>query len=79
MTIGADISRINEQLHLQKALSERLKMSDFRPAAHQSADESYDMMGGHNNVLEDSYGNSSQDSTMMMREVTSFTGFIQTF
>ncbi|XP_029698781.1 TRAF2 and NCK interacting kinase b isoform X4 [Takifugu rubripes] len=38
------------------------------PAAHQSADESYDMMGGHNNVLEDSYGNSSQDSTMMMRE-----------
>lgn len=39
-------------------------------------------MGGHNNVLEDSYGNSSQDSTMMMREVirpNSFTGFIQTF
>lgn len=36
-------------------------------------------MGGHNNVLEDSYGNSSQDSTMMMREVirlNSFTGFI---
>lgn len=57
-------------------------MFGFRPAAHQSADESYDMMGGHNNVLEDSYGNSSQDSTMMMREVirlNSFTGFIRTF
>lgn len=38
-----------------------------RPAARQGADQ---LMGGHNNVHEDTYGNSSQDGTMMMREVT---------
>lgn len=44
-----------------------------RPAARQGADDSFDLMGGHNNVHEDSYGNSSQDGTMMMREVTCLT------
>ncbi|KAM9553070.1 TRAF2 and NCK-interacting protein kinase-like isoform 16-T16 [Salvelinus alpinus] len=34
------------------------------PAAGQSSGEVYGVMGGHN----DSYGNSSQDSTLMMRE-----------
>ncbi|XP_045066428.1 TRAF2 and NCK-interacting protein kinase-like isoform X13 [Coregonus clupeaformis] len=34
------------------------------PAAGQSSGEAYGVMGGHN----DSYGNSSQDSTLMMRE-----------
>ncbi|CAF89592.1 unnamed protein product, partial [Tetraodon nigroviridis] len=38
------------------------------PAARQGADEPFDLMGGHNNVHEDSYGNPSQDGTMMMRE-----------
>lgn len=37
-----------------------------RPAAGQSSGEVYGVMGGHN----DSYGNSSQDSTLMMREVS---------
>lgn len=38
-----------------------------RPAARQGPDQ---LMGGHNNMHEDTYGNSSQDGTMMMREVT---------
>lgn len=38
-----------------------------RPAARQGPDQ---LMGGHNHVHEDTYGNSSQDGTMMMREVT---------
>lgn len=44
-----------------------------RPAARQGADQPFDLMGGHNNVHEDSYGSSSQDGTMMMREVTRLT------
>lgn len=36
-----------------------------RPAARQDQ-----LMGGHNNLHEDAYGNSSQDGTMVMREVT---------
>lgn len=42
----------------------------FRPAARQGADEPFDLMGRHNNVHKDAYGNSSQDGTMMMREVS---------
>ncbi|XP_028288095.1 traf2 and NCK-interacting protein kinase-like isoform X5 [Parambassis ranga] len=38
------------------------------PAASQSTNESFGMMGGHNDTHGDSYGNSSQDSTLMMRE-----------
>ncbi|XP_071340606.1 TRAF2 and NCK interacting kinase b isoform X10 [Trachinotus anak] len=38
------------------------------PAASQSTNESFGMMGGHNDSHGDSYGNSSQDSTLMMRE-----------
>ncbi|XP_073344027.1 TRAF2 and NCK interacting kinase b isoform X3 [Pagrus major] len=38
------------------------------PAASQGANEPFGMMGGHNDSHEDSYGNSSQDSTLMMRE-----------
>ncbi|XP_008277309.1 TRAF2 and NCK interacting kinase b [Stegastes partitus] len=38
------------------------------PAASQSTNESFGMMGGHNDAHGDSYGNSSQDSTLMMRE-----------
>ncbi|XP_059183164.1 TRAF2 and NCK interacting kinase b isoform X2 [Centropristis striata] len=37
------------------------------PAASQSANESFGL-GGHNDGHDDSYGNSSQDSTLMMRE-----------
>ncbi|XP_054863194.1 TRAF2 and NCK interacting kinase b isoform X5 [Amphiprion ocellaris] len=37
------------------------------PAASQST-ESFGMMGGHNDSHGDSYGNSSQDGTLMMRE-----------
>lgn len=44
-----------------------------RPAARQGADLPFDLMGGHNSVHEDSYGSSSQDGTMMMREVTPLT------
>ncbi|XP_041817196.1 TRAF2 and NCK interacting kinase b isoform X3 [Chelmon rostratus] len=38
------------------------------PAASQGTNESFGMMGGHNDAHDDSYGNSSQDSTLMMRE-----------
>ncbi|KAM9839502.1 TRAF2 and NCK interacting kinase b isoform 3-T3 [Aulostomus maculatus] len=38
------------------------------PAASQGTNESFSMMGGHNDTHGDSYGNSSQDSTLMMRE-----------
>ncbi|XP_042254580.1 TRAF2 and NCK interacting kinase b isoform X7 [Thunnus albacares] len=38
------------------------------PAANQGANESFGMMGGQNDMHGDSYGNSSQDSTLMMRE-----------
>nr|XP_033494284.1 TRAF2 and NCK interacting kinase b isoform X8 [Epinephelus lanceolatus] len=37
------------------------------PAASQGTNESFGM-GGHNDAHDDSYGNSSQDSTLMMRE-----------
>ncbi|KAG7231354.1 hypothetical protein INR49_012194, partial [Caranx melampygus] len=37
------------------------------PAASQGTNESFGMMGGHNDTHGD-YGNSSQDSTLMMRE-----------
>lgn len=40
-----------------------------RPAASQGGTESFGMMGSHNDTHDDSYGNSSQDSTLMMREV----------
>uniref|UniRef100_A0A665VV80 non-specific serine/threonine protein kinase n=1 Tax=Echeneis naucrates TaxID=173247 RepID=A0A665VV80_ECHNA len=39
------------------------------PAASQGTNESFGMIGGHNDAHGDSYGNSSQDSTLMMREV----------
>lgn len=42
----------------------------FRPAASQSTNESFGMMGGHNDMHGDSYGNSSQEGTLMMREVS---------
>ncbi|KAM3592969.1 uncharacterized protein V6R79_002898 [Siganus canaliculatus] len=38
------------------------------PAASQGANESFGVMGGHNDGHDESYGNSSQDSTLMMRE-----------
>ncbi|XP_076617665.1 TRAF2 and NCK interacting kinase b isoform X3 [Chaetodon auriga] len=38
------------------------------PAASQGTNEAFGMMGGHNDAHDDSYGNSSQDSTLMMRE-----------
>ncbi|KAM4606118.1 TRAF2 and NCK interacting kinase b isoform 2-T2 [Polymixia lowei] len=38
------------------------------PAASQGGNESFGMMGGHNDSHGDPYGNSSQDSTLMMRE-----------
>ncbi|KAM7369578.1 hypothetical protein PAMP_010895 [Pampus punctatissimus] len=38
------------------------------PAASQGTNESFSMMGGNNDMHGDSYGNSSQDSTLMMRE-----------
>ncbi|XP_023252642.1 TRAF2 and NCK-interacting protein kinase-like isoform X2 [Seriola lalandi dorsalis] len=38
------------------------------PAASQGANESFGMMGGHNDSHGDSYGNSSQEGTLMMRE-----------
>ncbi|XP_056155570.1 TRAF2 and NCK interacting kinase b [Lampris incognitus] len=38
------------------------------PAASRSANESFGMIGGHNDTHGDSYGDSSQDSTLMMRE-----------
>lgn len=44
----------------------------FRPPASQS-NESFAVMGSHNDAHGDSYGNTSQDSTLMMREVSSFT------
>uniref|UniRef100_A0A3B4X2N1 non-specific serine/threonine protein kinase n=1 Tax=Seriola lalandi dorsalis TaxID=1841481 RepID=A0A3B4X2N1_SERLL len=40
------------------------------PAASQGANESFGMMGGHNDSHGDSYGNSSQEGTLMMREVS---------
>lgn len=46
------------------------KTRTFRPAASQSTNESFGVMGGHNDTHGDSYGNSSQDSTLMMREVS---------
>lgn len=42
------------------------KLVCVRPAAGQSGGESYGVMGGH----DDSHGNSSQDSSLMMREVS---------
>lgn len=53
----------------KSSLKERWLLS-FRPAASQGANESFGMMGGHNDAHDDSYGNSSQDSTLMMREVS---------
>lgn len=41
-----------------------------RPAASQGGNESFGMMGSHNNTHDDLYGNSSQDGTLMMREVS---------
>ncbi|KAM7390057.1 hypothetical protein PAMA_008298 [Pampus argenteus] len=38
------------------------------PAASQGTNESFGMMGGNNDMHGDAYGNSSQDSTLMMRE-----------
>ncbi|MED6241366.1 hypothetical protein ATANTOWER_011579, partial [Ataeniobius toweri] len=38
------------------------------PPASQSTNESFGMMGGHNDTHGDSYGDTSQDSTLMMRE-----------
>ncbi|XP_060920920.1 TRAF2 and NCK interacting kinase b isoform X4 [Labrus mixtus] len=38
------------------------------PAAGQGSNESFGGIGGHNDAHDDSYGNSSQDSTLMMRE-----------
>ncbi|XP_039646885.1 LOW QUALITY PROTEIN: TRAF2 and NCK interacting kinase b [Perca fluviatilis] len=38
------------------------------PAASQGTNESFGMIGGHSDGHEDSFGNSSQDSTLMMRE-----------
>ncbi|XP_016886995.1 TRAF2 and NCK interacting kinase b isoform X1 [Cynoglossus semilaevis] len=38
------------------------------PAASQSTNESLNVVGGHNDGHEDTYGNSSRDSTLMMRE-----------
>ncbi|XP_028972029.2 TRAF2 and NCK interacting kinase b isoform X3 [Esox lucius] len=38
------------------------------PAAGQSGGDAYGVIGGHNDSHDDSYGNSSQDSTLMMRE-----------
>lgn len=42
----------------------------FRPAASQSTNESFGTAGEHNDTNEDTYANSSQDSTMVMREVS---------
>ncbi|XP_034562364.1 TRAF2 and NCK interacting kinase b isoform X5 [Notolabrus celidotus] len=38
------------------------------PAASQGPNEAFGMMGGHNDSHDDSYANSSKDSTLMMRE-----------
>ncbi|KAK5849810.1 hypothetical protein PBY51_014115 [Eleginops maclovinus] len=38
------------------------------PNAGQSMHEAFSLIGGHNDSHDDSYGNSSQDSTLMMRE-----------
>ncbi|XP_037136079.1 TRAF2 and NCK interacting kinase b isoform X6 [Syngnathus acus] len=38
------------------------------PAASQGANESLGMMGGHNDLHGDAYGNNSRDGTLMMRE-----------
>nr|XP_046226952.1 TRAF2 and NCK interacting kinase b isoform X7 [Scatophagus argus] len=38
------------------------------PVASQGTNESFGVMGGHNDTHDDSYGNSSQDSTLMMVE-----------
>ncbi|XP_074549023.1 TRAF2 and NCK interacting kinase b isoform X3 [Halichoeres trimaculatus] len=38
------------------------------PAASQGTNESFGVMGGHNDSHDDTYANSSQDSTLMMRE-----------
>ncbi|XP_075905230.1 TRAF2 and NCK interacting kinase b isoform X14 [Nelusetta ayraudi] len=38
------------------------------PAASHSANEAFGMMGSHSDGHDDSYGNSSRDSTLMMRE-----------
>ncbi|XP_029135549.1 TRAF2 and NCK interacting kinase b isoform X6 [Labrus bergylta] len=38
------------------------------PAAGQGSNESFGGIGGHNDTHDDAYGNSSQDSTLMMRE-----------
>ncbi|XP_054606946.2 TRAF2 and NCK interacting kinase b isoform X5 [Nothobranchius furzeri] len=38
------------------------------PPASQSSNESFSVMGGHNDSHGDSYGDNSQDSTLMMRE-----------
>ncbi|XP_069368276.1 TRAF2 and NCK interacting kinase b isoform X7 [Paralichthys olivaceus] len=38
------------------------------PAASQGTNESFAMLGGHNDSHDDSYRNSSQDGTLMMRE-----------
>ncbi|CAJ1082704.1 TRAF2 and NCK interacting kinase b isoform X4 [Xyrichtys novacula] len=38
------------------------------PAASQGTNESFGVMGGHNDAHDDTYANSSQDSTLMMRE-----------
>lgn len=42
----------------------------FRPAASQSTNESFGTAGEHNDTNEDTYANSSQDSTLVMREVS---------
>ncbi|XP_035980828.1 TRAF2 and NCK interacting kinase b isoform X2 [Fundulus heteroclitus] len=38
------------------------------PPSSQSTNESFGVMGGHNDSLGDAYGDSSEDSTLMMRE-----------
>lgn len=49
------------------------RWSTCRPAASQGANEAFGMMGSHSDGQGDAYGNSSQDSTLMMREVSAVT------
>lgn len=54
-------------------------MPSFRPAASHSANEAFGMMGSHSDGHDDSYGNSSRDSTLMMREVSVVTRLVVTW
>lgn len=59
---------------LKKNILKKLLKDDknlfFRPAASQSTNESFGTAGEHNDTNEDTYANSSQDSTLVMREVS---------